>query len=197
MRGRFTFTTRDGRSGVVRVARPRDAKACLEIVWEATQERPRTLMTSPEEFWTPRLWRKHRRDWSADGVWLVAEIEGQVVANLGCERGRRPRERHLCEFGVTVGRAHRGIGVGRALLEAVEVWAREVGVEKIILRVFDTNARARALYEKMGYFSEGLERRAVKFPDEYIDAIRMAKFVAGPGLSDDPTSESNRSARQG
>src|SRR5438552_904753 len=177
MRKRFAFTTRDGRRGSVRPASPADAKACLAIVWEATQERPRTLMTSPEEFWTPRLWRKHRRDWSPDGVTLVAEVGGKVVGNLGVERGRRPRERHLCEFGVTVGRAHRAIGVGRALLEALEVWANDAGVEKIMLRVFDSNARARSLYEKMGYFSEGVERRAVKFPDEYIDAIRMAKFV--------------------
>jgi len=135
-------------------------------------------MTSPEEFWTVRQWRKHRLDWSADGLWLVAEVGGKVVASLGCDRARRPRERHLCEFGVTVARAYRGIGVGRALLETLEVWAAEQGVEKIMLRVFDTNDRARALYEKMGYAFEGTERRAVKFPDEYIDAIRMAKFIS-------------------
>src|SRR2546427_1588492 len=145
---RFAFTTKDGRAAVVRPARPTDAKACLAVVWEATQERPRTLMTSPEEFWSVRQWRKHRLDWSENGVWLVAEVEGKVVASLGCDRARRPRERHLCEFGVTVGRAHRGQGVGRALLETLEVWAREEGVEKIMLRVFDTNARARSLYEK-------------------------------------------------
>jgi putative acetyltransferase len=176
---RFPFTTKDGRQGVVRAARPRDARACLAVTWEATNERPRTLMTSPEEFWSVRAWRTHRQDWGPDGVWLVAEVDGSVVASLGCERGRRPRERHLCEFGVTVGRAHRGIGVGRALLQTLEIWAREVGVEKIMLRVFDGNTRARTLYEKMGYVTEGVERAAVKFPDEYIDAIRMAKFM-GP-----------------
>ena len=174
---RFPFTTKDGRSGVVRPARAGDAKGCLAVVWEATNERPRTLMTSPEEFWSVRQWRKNRRDWDDDGVWLVAEVDGRIVASLGCERGRRPRLRHLCEFGITVGREFRGIGVGRAVMEALEVWAREVGVEKITLSVFDTNARGRALYERMGYVTEGLERRAVRFPDEYIDAIRMAKFL--------------------
>src|SRR5919106_2518102 len=177
MQRRFPFTTKDGRQGVVRPARPGDAKGCLGVVWEATNERPRTLMTSPEEFWSVRQWRKNRRDWDDEGVWLVAEVEGAVVASLGCERGRRPRERHLCELGITVGRAYRDIGVGRAVLETLEVWAREVGVEKIMLRVFDTNERARALYERMGYVHEGVERRAVKFPDEYIDAVRMPKFL--------------------
>jgi RimJ/RimL family protein N-acetyltransferase len=188
---RFEFTTKDGRPGVVRPARPSDAKACLAVVWEATQERPRTLMTTPEEFWSVRQWRKHRMDWGENGVWLVAEVDGKVVASLGCDRARRPREKHLCEFGVTVGRAFRGVGVGRAMLETLEVWARESGVEKIMLRVFDTNVRARGLYEKMGYLSEGLERRAVKFPDEYVDAIRMAKFLTAA-----PATGSKQGARE-
>lgn len=184
---RFAFTTKDGRPGVVRPARPKDAKACLAVVWEATNERPRTLMTSPEEFWTPRQWRKHRRGWGPDGVWLVAEVAGRVCSSMGTERGKRPRERHVAEFGITVGKAHRGQGVGRAMLEALEVWAREFGVERIQLRVFDTNTRARALYERMEYAEEGTERLAVKFPDEYIDAVRMAKvldFAAGSDFSE-------------
>jgi RimJ/RimL family protein N-acetyltransferase len=189
---RFEFTTKDGRPGVVRPARPSDAKACLSVVWEATQERPRTLMTTPEEFWSVRQWRKHRMDWGDNGVWLVAEVDGKVIASLGCDRARRPREKHLCEFGVTVGRAFRGIGVGRAMLETLEVWARESGVEKIMLRVFDTNVRARGLYEKMGYVSEGVERRAVKFLDEYVDAIRMAKFVTGEPTEPKPRARRSR-----
>jgi putative acetyltransferase len=180
MQQRFPFTTKDGRSGVVRPAKPGDAKACLAVVWEATNERPRTLMTSPDEFWTPRQWRKHRRGWEPDGVWLVAEVEGKVCSSLGAERGKRPRERHVAEFGITVATASRDAGVGRAMLVALEEWARDVGVERIQLRVFDNNARARALYERMGYADEGVERLAVKFPDEYIDALRMAKILAGP-----------------
>jgi RimJ/RimL family protein N-acetyltransferase len=187
---RFAFTTKDGRNGVVRPARPTDAKACLAVVWEATQERPRTLMTTPEEFWTVRQWRKHRIEWGSNGVWLVAEVDRKVIASLGCDRARRPREKHICEFGITVGRAYRGIGVGRAMLETLEVWARENEIEKIILRVFDTNTRARALYDKMGYVSEGVERHAVKFPDEYVDAIRMAKF-----LTREPTEPKSKARR--
>ena len=183
---RYAFTTKDGRAGVVRPATPKDAKACLAVVWEATNERPRTLMTSPDEFWSPRQWRKHRRGWEPDGVWLVAEVEGRVCSSLGAERGKRPRERHVAEFGITVGKAFRGIGVGRAMLEALEVWAAEVGVERIQLRVFDTNARARALYERLGYASEGVELLAVKFPDEYIDAVRMAKLVGGHSVTERP-----------
>lgn len=46
---------------------------------------------------------------------------------------------------------HRGRGVGRALLEAVERKARELGCAKVTLEVGDQNLRARALYEAVGF----------------------------------------------
>ena len=44
-----------------------------------------------------------------------------------------------------------GRGVGRALLESVEQWARARGYRFVTLNVFTTNARARAVYERAGY----------------------------------------------
>lgn len=45
----------------------------------------------------------------------------------------------------------RGKGVGRALLEAVEIAARDRGCCKLTLEVLDDNVRARALYERCGF----------------------------------------------
>jgi ribosomal protein S18 acetylase RimI-like enzyme len=45
----------------------------------------------------------------------------------------------------------RGKGVGRALLAAAEVAARERGCCKLTLEVLDDNVRARALYERYGF----------------------------------------------
>jgi GNAT superfamily N-acetyltransferase len=49
-----------------------------------------------------------------------------------------------------------GRGVGRALLEASDGWARQRGYRAITLNVFDANTRARALYGRMGYGPETL-----------------------------------------
>jgi ribosomal protein S18 acetylase RimI-like enzyme len=49
-----------------------------------------------------------------------------------------------------------GRGVGRALLEASDAWARARGYNAITLNVFATNTRARELYERMGYAPETL-----------------------------------------
>lgn len=52
----------------------------------------------------------------------------------------------------------RGRGLGRALVAAVEDWARAQGHARVFLNVMDGNAAARALYDSCGYESTG-ERR--------------------------------------
>lgn len=46
---------------------------------------------------------------------------------------------------------HRGVGVGRALLQAVEQTARERGCAKLTLEVQENNTRARHIYESAGF----------------------------------------------
>jgi GNAT superfamily N-acetyltransferase len=55
---------------------------------------------------------------------------------------------------LTVAEAAEGRGVGRALLEAAEQWARERGYPHITLNVFAVNARAREVYQRGGYGEE-------------------------------------------
>lgn len=50
-----------------------------------------------------------------------------------------------------------GRGVGRALLEAAQSWARGKGYRMMQLFVLPENAGARKLYERMGYRSEWIK----------------------------------------
>lgn len=52
-----------------------------------------------------------------------------------------------------------GRGVGRALMRGAEDWARARGLDHLTLNVFDTNTRARGLYEKLGYQAELVKYR--------------------------------------
>jgi GNAT superfamily N-acetyltransferase len=54
----------------------------------------------------------------------------------------------------------RGQGVGRALVTAVEVWARERGADRVMLTTALRRAGAHAFYERLGYEFTG--RRYVK-----------------------------------
>jgi GNAT superfamily N-acetyltransferase len=53
--------------------------------------------------------------------------------------------------GLAVAPAHRGQGIGTALIAAFETRARDNGFATVSLEVIDTNSRARQLYSRLGY----------------------------------------------
>jgi ribosomal protein S18 acetylase RimI-like enzyme len=63
---------------------------------------------------------------------------------------------------------HRGMGVGRALLQAAEQHARRAGCCKLTLEVQDDNNRARALYQSFG------------FEDFVVGVSKPTRFLAKP-----------------
>lgn len=62
------------------------------------------------------------------------------------------RNCHISDLAVADG--HDGHGIGRALLDFAEQWARRNRCARLTLAVFPGNARARALYERAGYASD-------------------------------------------
>ena len=66
----------------------------------------------------------------------------------GAQRG------HVADLAVT--RDARRMGVGRALMQAGETWARERGLALLSLDVWSTNEPALEFYARLGYRSESL-----------------------------------------
>jgi ribosomal protein S18 acetylase RimI-like enzyme len=64
--------------------------------------------------------------------------------------------RHPNIFLVYVDFAHRHQGIGRALMEMSETWAREQNYTQIGLQVFTTNQPALNLYQQLGYRSHSI-----------------------------------------
>lgn len=58
-----------------------------------------------------------------------------------------------------VDQAQRGAGVGRALIEAVYSKARERGLDRVYWLTHETNAAARALYDKLASFDGFVQYR--------------------------------------
>lgn len=76
---------------------------------------------------------------------------GRVRAALWASVQTIPRPHQLLLEGLGVQADRQGRGIGTALLEAVDGRARELDKTEVILEVVDTNLRARALYERLGY----------------------------------------------
>ena len=50
--------------------------------------------------------------------------------------------------------AYRGLGLARALIDAVETWAAEDGASVLALWVIEGNHGARAMYERCGFIPD-------------------------------------------
>jgi RimJ/RimL family protein N-acetyltransferase len=112
---------------------------------------------------------------------LVATLpSGELVGELSAAAGRRRRQAHRLRFGLSVADAHRGHGIGRALIQCLLRWAASVPqIEKISLGVFADNLRAINLYKSLGFHVEG--RRTAEFrlgPGRYADDLIMAAFIS-------------------
>ena len=69
---------------------------------------------------------------------------------------------------------YRGRGLGRLLIETTLAEARRQGFVRVELSAHADNARAIALYRKVGFVQEGVERDAICIDGRYCDTITMA-----------------------
>lgn len=90
---------------------------------------------------------------------LIARLDGDAVGLANCFTGfstfaARPLV-NIHDLVVLPG--HRGHGIGRALMLAIEGAARSIGACKVTLEVLNGNSRARTLYESLGYGDYALD----------------------------------------
>ena len=100
-----------------------------------------------------------------------AFLDGELVGVSGFFIDRGPKRRHRGHvWGVYVTAKARGQGIARTVMTTLLDRARAIqGVEQIVLSVTTTQTAATALYRSLGFQSFGLERRALKIGDRYVD----------------------------
>lgn len=112
---------------------------------------------------------------------LTAELGGEVVGNAGLHPAPQVRRRHTAGLGIVVARQAQGQGVGTALMQAMCDYADRWGqILRIELTVFTDNARAIALYQRMGFVTEGTLRAYALRDGAYADVYTMARLHPDP-----------------
>jgi RimJ/RimL family protein N-acetyltransferase len=110
------------------------------------------------------------------GAFVQQRLAG--VAGLSFEA--REKQRHKATlFGMYVQAAHRGAGLGEALVLAVLQAARErPGVRQVQLTVTQGNASAEALYRRCGFEAWGVEPMAMAEGGRFLAKVHMACTLA-------------------
>ena len=91
------------------------------------------------------------------GEYVAAMIGDVMVGSASVDvadppsAGNMARAVPTAEFGVSVVEGWRGHGIGKALIEHLERWAADHGIERMILTVSEANEGAIRLYHALGY----------------------------------------------
>ena len=91
------------------------------------------------------------------GEYVAAMIGDEMVGSASVDIADPPSTGNMirgvptAEFGVSVLAAWRGRGIGRAMIEHLERWAADHGIERMVLNVSEANEGAIRLYHELGY----------------------------------------------
>ncbi len=120
---------------------------------------------------------------SAQDYLLVAEQSGIVAgaASLNRFSGRRA---HTGSLGIMVADPYHSQGIGTGLLTALlDLADHWLGLTRLELHVFADNHRAIALYQRLGFVSEGCARNYALRDGALTDSLAMARLRAPPRLT--------------
>jgi ribosomal protein S18 acetylase RimI-like enzyme len=113
---------------------------------------------------------------------LVALDGGRVVGWCDVTAMQRMSMRHCGVLGMALLPEWRGRGLGERLIRRSLEAARVYGFARVELTVRHDNARAQALYSKVGFEVEGRKRRAGLVDGVFHDIIVMALLYDGAGV---------------
>jgi ribosomal protein S18 acetylase RimI-like enzyme len=149
----------------VRPAYHTDFEAAAEIMrdlmarhhhWQPDEYRPTFLGLTAAIFQT---WLER-----PDELHLVAELDGRIAGYAAASRWAGQdsalayARRSVFVFNIGVAAEQRCKGIGRALIAAVEDWARDFNAEYVGLHVLPANDEAKIFYAKLGYDVTGEHR---------------------------------------
>ena len=160
---------RDGRTCVLRAPREEDAEELLRYLRDTATETPYLLRTSEEAagmtLTVETAYIAGMRE-SPYHMMLVAEVDGRIAGTCSIGFNGKAKMRHRASIGIALRRAYWGLGIGTAMFrEMIALGRARDGVRVLQLEFIEGNARARALYEKMGFRVVAVIPNAIQMDD--------------------------------
>lgn len=112
-----------------------------------------------------------------DQQFFVADVDGRAVGWVHVVFAEYvDAEAFAVIAGLVVDRDHRRVGIGRALMDRAEIWARDRGCSIVRLTSSATRHAAHRFYEDLGYTNLKTQHSFIK-PLDAAAAARVRTFV--------------------
>jgi L-amino acid N-acyltransferase YncA len=160
----------------IRIATVGDAAAIAEIYNQGIEDRVATYETKRRSAEDQRAWLQ-----SIAGRYpaVVAQIDGEMVGWAGAGPYRdRECYRGIGEFSMYVRRDWRRRGVGDLLLAGLISEAEQLGLWKLLSRIFPFNEASRALCRKHGFREVGVYEKHAPLDGRWLDVVIVERLIS-------------------
>ncbi|WP_433775382.1 N-acetyltransferase family protein [Bacillus wiedmannii] len=163
---------------LIREIKIEDAENFLNLITEVEAKSNFMLMEAGERKTTSEQQRKHIDSLGQqnNSTIFVAEQEGNLIGYLIAIGGSVKRNKHSVYIVVGILEQNRGLGIGTALFQHVEEWAKSNHISRLELTVVTKNEAGLALYKKSGFEIEGTKRNSLMVDRTYYNEYYMSKL---------------------
>ena len=155
----------------------RNAKKFQDFINSLIEEEAKIMFNKKFSLKEEKRWMEEqlRKIKNQKTVFLVAEDNDVVVGTTGIDL-RIGRQSHVGEFGITIRKGYRGMGLGIYLMEEIiELAKKELKPKFIRLEVYPNNKPALALYRKFGFKKVAKIPKQIQYKGKLLDEIVMLK----------------------
>ena len=163
------FKLKDGREAVLRSPKEEDVESTLEYLVISAGETD-FILRYPEECgkYTPEGEKKlfEQKNASPNEAMMMCVVDGRVVGNCEISFFRGMKTRHRASIGIALISEFWNQGIGTKMFEEmIRLAETREEVTQLELEFVEGNARARHLYEKMGFRIAGVHPNAIRLKD--------------------------------
>lgn len=171
------YTVKNGLVVDIREAEVCDAEAVIEYM-KLIATQTNNLMREPDEVDITLEFEKsfiEKNKQSKDDYLLTVWHNDTLISVTGFHGSSLRRMKHKANLGISILKEYRGYGIGVLLMNLLIEKAKEYGKVKLELEVRSDNEAAIHVYEKVGFYKEGIRKNSFNDQGKLIDLLFMGK----------------------